>query len=47
VEFFQQISECEQEAARWFLSRGYVIVFPLPRGYLVERYLAERRVAAN
>jgi dienelactone hydrolase len=24
---------CDQEAARWFLSRGYVVAFPLRRGY--------------
>jgi len=24
---------CDQEAAEWFLSRGYVVAFPLRRGY--------------
>jgi dienelactone hydrolase len=24
---------CDQEAARWFLDRGYVVAFPLRRGY--------------
>lgn len=28
-----QIGRCDQEAARWFLTRGYVVAFPLRRGY--------------
>ena len=27
------VGSCGQEAARWFLGRGYVVVFPLRRGY--------------
>jgi dienelactone hydrolase len=28
-----RIGSCQQEAAQWFLSRGYVVAFPLRRGY--------------
>jgi dienelactone hydrolase len=28
-----QLGRCEQEAARWFLQRGYVVAFVLRRGY--------------
>jgi pimeloyl-ACP methyl ester carboxylesterase len=28
-----QPGRCDQEAARWFLTRGYVVAFPLRRGY--------------
>jgi dienelactone hydrolase len=28
-----QIGRCDQEAAQWFLTRGYVVAFPLRRGY--------------
>jgi dienelactone hydrolase len=28
-----RVGRCQQEAAQWFLSRGYVVVFPLRRGY--------------
>jgi pimeloyl-ACP methyl ester carboxylesterase len=28
-----QLGRCDQEAAKWFLSRGYVVVFALRRGY--------------
>jgi len=28
-----QPTHCDQEAARWFLSRGYAVAFPLRRGY--------------
>jgi dienelactone hydrolase len=28
-----QPGRCGQEAAQWFLSRGYVVAFPLRRGY--------------
>lgn len=28
-----QLGRCDQEAAQWFLSRGYVVAFPLRRGY--------------
>jgi len=28
-----QLGRCEQEAARWFTSRGYVVAFALRRGY--------------
>jgi dienelactone hydrolase len=28
-----QIGRCQTEAAQWFLSRGYVVAFPLRRGY--------------
>jgi dienelactone hydrolase len=28
-----QVGRCDQEAARWFLTRGYVVAFPLRRGY--------------
>jgi len=28
-----QPGRCDQEAAKWFLSRGYVVAFPLRRGY--------------
>ncbi|MBV9782404.1 MAG: prolyl oligopeptidase family serine peptidase [Acidisphaera sp.] len=28
-----QLGRCEQEAAQWFLRRGYVVVFALRRGY--------------
>ncbi len=28
-----QIQSCDQEAAQWFLTRGYVVAFPLRRGY--------------
>lgn len=28
-----QLSGCGNEAAHWFLSRGYVVAFPLRRGY--------------
>ncbi len=27
------VGACGQEAARWFLDRGYVVLFPLRRGY--------------
>ena len=27
------VGSCSGEAARWFLARGYVVVFPLRRGY--------------
>ena len=27
------LARCDQEAARWFLDRGYVVVFALRRGY--------------
>lgn len=29
----QQLGRCDQEAARWFLSRGYAVAFALRRGY--------------
>jgi dienelactone hydrolase len=28
-----QLGRCQTEAAQWFLSRGYVVAFPLRRGY--------------
>jgi dienelactone hydrolase len=28
-----QVGRCDQEAAKWFLTRGYVVAFPLRRGY--------------
>lgn len=28
-----QVGRCDQEAAQWFLARGYVVAFPLRRGY--------------
>lgn len=28
-----QLQRCDGEAARWFLARGYVVAFPLRRGY--------------
>jgi pimeloyl-ACP methyl ester carboxylesterase len=28
-----QVGRCDQEAAQWFLTRGYVVAFPLRRGY--------------
>jgi dienelactone hydrolase len=28
-----QIGRCDEEAAQWFLMRGYVVAFPLRRGY--------------
>jgi dienelactone hydrolase len=28
-----QPGRCDQEAAQWFLTRGYVVAFPLRRGY--------------
>jgi dienelactone hydrolase len=28
-----QLGSCDQEAAQWFLRRGYVVAFPLRRGY--------------
>ncbi len=28
-----QLGRCDEEAARWFLGRGYVVVFALRRGY--------------
>jgi dienelactone hydrolase len=28
-----QVGRCDQEAALWFLTRGYVVAFPLRRGY--------------
>ena len=28
-----QVGSCDQEAAQWFLTRGYVVAFPLRRGY--------------
>jgi dienelactone hydrolase len=28
-----QLGRCDQEAAQWFLKRGYVVVFALRRGY--------------
>ncbi len=28
-----QLGNCDQEAAQWFLSRGYVVAFALRRGY--------------
>ncbi|HXC10517.1 MAG TPA: prolyl oligopeptidase family serine peptidase [Steroidobacteraceae bacterium] len=28
-----QVGRCQTEAAQWFLSRGYVVAFPLRRGY--------------
>lgn len=28
-----QLGRCGSEAARWFLSRGYIVAFPLRRGY--------------
>jgi dienelactone hydrolase len=28
-----QIGRCQTEAAQWFLGRGYVVAFPLRRGY--------------
>ena len=28
-----QPGRCDQEAAQWFLARGYVVAFPLRRGY--------------
>ena len=28
-----QLGRCDQEAAQWFLERGYVVVFALRRGY--------------
>jgi dienelactone hydrolase len=28
-----QVGSCDQEAARWFLTREYVVAFPLRRGY--------------
>ncbi|HTW38046.1 MAG TPA: prolyl oligopeptidase family serine peptidase [Steroidobacteraceae bacterium] len=28
-----QVGRCDQEAAQWFLRRGYVVAFPLRRGY--------------
>jgi dienelactone hydrolase len=28
-----QLGRCRTEAAQWFLSRGYVVAFPLRRGY--------------
>jgi dienelactone hydrolase len=28
-----QIGRCDEEAAQWFLTRGYVVAFPLRRGY--------------
>jgi dienelactone hydrolase len=28
-----QLGRCDQEAAQWFLSRGYVVAFALRRGY--------------
>ncbi len=28
-----QLHRCSDEAARWFLTRGYVVAFPLRRGY--------------
>jgi len=28
-----QLGRCEDEAAQWFLTRGYVVAFPLRRGY--------------
>ena len=28
-----QLGRCDQEAAQWFLSRGYVVAFVLRRGY--------------
>ncbi len=29
----QAVGTCGQEAARWFLDRGFVVLFPLRRGY--------------
>ncbi|HEY6458098.1 MAG TPA: prolyl oligopeptidase family serine peptidase [Steroidobacteraceae bacterium] len=28
-----QVGRCDQEAAQWFLRRGYLVAFPLRRGY--------------
>ena len=28
-----RVGRCDQEAAQWFLRRGYVVAFPLRRGY--------------
>lgn len=28
-----QLGRCDQEASQWFLARGYVVAFPLRRGY--------------
>jgi dienelactone hydrolase len=28
-----QVGRCDEEAAQWFLKRGYVVAFPLRRGY--------------
>ncbi len=28
-----QLRRCDEEAAQWFLARGYVVAFPLRRGY--------------
>jgi pimeloyl-ACP methyl ester carboxylesterase len=28
-----QVGRCDEEAAQWFLTRGYVVAFPLRRGY--------------
>jgi dienelactone hydrolase len=28
-----QVGRCDQEAAQWFLTRGFVVAFPLRRGY--------------
>jgi hypothetical protein len=28
-----QLGRCDSEAARWFLSRGYVVAYALRRGY--------------
>ncbi len=28
-----QVGRCESEPARWFLERGFVVMFPLRRGY--------------
>ena len=28
-----QVGSCDQEAVKWFLSRGYVVALPLRRGY--------------
>lgn len=28
-----QLHHCDEEATRWFLTRGYVVAFPLRRGY--------------
>jgi hypothetical protein len=28
-----ELGRCDSEAAQWFLSRGYVVVFALRRGY--------------